>query len=128
MQDEQTRWDDRLAMLENTVRSGDNAGALEQLIAFDAELTRYVRGEERVLFPVLERFTSVSVHATASMRNEHRSLRRILDTIGELLVREDRRRGLDLLATLRSVLLLHVAKEEWVLYPLMRPVTAHPHE
>jgi iron-sulfur cluster repair protein YtfE (RIC family) len=83
-----------------------------------------VRGEERVLFPVLERFTSVSSKVTTTMRNEHRSLRGLVDTIGELIARADRRRGLELLATLRSVLLLHVAKEEWVLFPLIRPVAS----
>jgi iron-sulfur cluster repair protein YtfE (RIC family) len=121
MQDDQARWDDSLAQLETLVRSGDHDTALAQFMAFDAELTRYVRGEERLVFPVLERFTSVSAMTTNSMRNEHRSLRRLIDTVGELIARDDRR-GLDMLATLRSVLLLHVAKEEWVLYPLMRPV------
>jgi iron-sulfur cluster repair protein YtfE (RIC family) len=120
----QEDWDDRLAQLETSVRAGNRDTALEQLVAFDAELTRYVRGEERLLFPVLERFTSVPSTATAHMRHEHRSLRRLLDTAGELIAREDRRRGLDVLGTLRSVLLLHVAKEEWVLYPLTRPVSA----
>jgi iron-sulfur cluster repair protein YtfE (RIC family) len=122
MQDEQARWDDRLSLLEASLRSEDRTTTLEQFLAFDAELTRYVRGEEGVLFPVLERFTSVSPRATASMRNEHRCLRRLVDSIGEMIAREDRQRGLDLLSTLRSVLLLHVAKEEWVLYPLVRPV------
>lgn len=120
MQDEATRWDDRLSKLEATLQAGDRTAALEQLLAFDAELTRYVRGEENLLFPVLERFTALPAKATAVMRHEHRSLRRLLDTIGELVAREDRRRCLATLATLRSVLLLHVAKEEWVLYPLIR--------
>jgi iron-sulfur cluster repair protein YtfE (RIC family) len=115
MHDDSTRWDDKLSKLEGAVRSGERDHALDQFLAFDAELTRYVRGEERVLFPVLERFTCVP---------RHRSLRRLVDTIGELLAREERKRGLDMLATLRSVLLLHVAKEEWVLYPLMRAVAS----
>jgi iron-sulfur cluster repair protein YtfE (RIC family) len=120
MNDDRARWDDRLAQLEASVRAGNRDAALEQLVAFDAELTRCIRGEERELFPVLERFTSISTTATARMRHEHRSLRRLVDTVGELVAREDRRRGLAVLATLRSVLLLHVAKEDWVLYPLVR--------
>jgi iron-sulfur cluster repair protein YtfE (RIC family) len=124
MPDQQDLWEAPLTQLEETIRSGDRATALEQLITFDAELTRYVRGEERVLFPVLERFTSVSAAATTRMRCEHRSLRQLVDTLAELISRADRRRGLEVLATLRSVLLLHVAKEEWVLYPLVRPVAS----
>lgn len=121
MHDDHTCWDEELAKLDGSLRAGDRDAALEQLVAFDAELTRYVRREEREVFPLLERLASVPVTATASMRAEHRSLRRLIDTIGELIAREDRRRGLDALATLRSVLMLHVAKEEWVLYPWMQP-------
>lgn len=116
-------WDDRLSKLEASLRAGDRELALEDLLAFDADLTSYVRGEERVLFPVLERFTSLPSKVTARMRDEHRSLRRLLDSVEEQVARPDRGRGLDVLSTLRSVLLLHIAKEEWVLHPLMRPVT-----
>jgi hemerythrin-like domain-containing protein len=62
--------------------------------------------------------------ATRSMRTEHRSLRRLVDTLGELLARDDKQGGLDIVAQLRSVLILHVAKEEWVLMPLLRPMAA----
>lgn len=120
MQDDHAHLDDELARLEVSLRSGDGEIAFEHFVAFDAELTRYVRGEERILFPVLERFTSVPVTATARMRGEHRSLRKLVDRMGELLARNDKPRALAVLGTLRSVLLLHVAKEEWVLHPLLR--------
>ena len=81
-----------------------------------------MRGEERLLFPVLERFTSLSIRATTVMRAEHRCLRRLVDSLGALIAREDLLRALAVLSTLRSVLLLHVAKEEQVLDPLLRPV------
>jgi iron-sulfur cluster repair protein YtfE (RIC family) len=120
MHDDRMRWDDRLADLEVSLRSGDRADALAKLLAFDGELTRCVHGEEREVFPALERFASVPPLATARMRSEHRSLRRLVDAMGELIAREDHQRGLDVLATLRSVLLLHVAKEDWMLYPLVQ--------
>ena len=119
-------WDDKLAELETTLRAGDRDAALAQFLAFDAELARYVRGEERLLFPALERFTGVPARATANMRKEHRSLRRLVDTIGELIARRDRPRGLEVIENLRSVLLLHMAKEEWVLSPLLRPLQSSP--
>jgi len=122
MQDDQARWDDQLARLETSLRADDRDAALEQLIAFDADLAGYVRGEERVLFPALERFTGMSTHATGSMRAEHRSLRRLVDTLGQLIARRDRQQGLEVIGNLRSVLLLHIEKEAWVLSPLLRAV------
>lgn len=112
---ERSHWDDELSKLDRTLRAGDRASALEQLVAFDAALTRYVRSEERDVFPLLERLSAVPVRATETMRAEHRSLRRLLDTVGVLVAREEPRRGLAALSSLRSVLLLHVTKEEWVL-------------
>jgi iron-sulfur cluster repair protein YtfE (RIC family) len=120
MPDRHGRMDSKLAALDTCVRAGDHAGAIRQFIAFDADLTRYARGEEQLLFPVIDRFTSVPPSATAHMRSEHRSLRRLVDTLGTLLARDDAPRALDLLGTLRSVLLFHLAKEEWVLAPVMR--------
>lgn len=122
MEDTHARLDDRLERLAASLRAGDRNAAFDIYLSFDAELMRYVRGEERLLFPVLERFTSMPTTATRSMRSEHRSLRRLVDTLGELLARGDERGGLDIVSKLRSVLLLHVAKEEWVLMPLLRPM------
>lgn len=115
-----TRLDDTLAKLETSMLEGDHTGTLDLYLAFDGELTRYVQGEERLLFPVLERFTSMPSSATASMRIEHRSLRRLVDSLADLIARDDVHRGLDVLTSLRSVLLFHIAKEEWVLQPLVR--------
>jgi hemerythrin-like domain-containing protein len=121
MEDTHARLDDRLDRLATALRASNHNAAFDIYLAFDAEITRYVRGEERLLFPVLERFTSMPTTATRSMRSEHRSLRRLIDTLGELLARGDERAALDIVSKLRSVLLLHVAKEEWVLHPLLRP-------
>ena len=121
MEDTHARLDDRLDRLAAALRASNHNAAFDINLAFDAEITRYVRGEERLLFTVLERFTSMPTTATRSMRSEHRSLRRLIDTLGELLARGDERAALDIVSKLRSVLLLHVAKEEWVLHPLLRP-------
>jgi iron-sulfur cluster repair protein YtfE (RIC family) len=112
--------DDTLARLGASVRAADHAAAMDLYLMFDGQLTRYVHGEERVLFPVLERFTSMPSKATASMRDEHRSLRRLADSLGEHLASRDTRGGLEILGALRSVLMLHMAKEDWVLQPLLR--------
>ena len=120
MPDRHGRMDSTLAEIDLCVRTGDHDGAMEQLIAFDAELARYARGEEQLLFPVIDRFTSVPPRATEHMRREHRSLRRLVDTLGALLASDDTPRALDILGELRSVLLFHLEKEAWVLAPVMR--------
>jgi hypothetical protein len=122
--DRSTQLDDTLARLGSSLRAGDQEAALALYLAFDAELTRYVRVEERLLFSALERFTSLPHTATASMRSEHRSLRRLVDSLGEMIARADTARALAILASLRSVLLFHVAKEEWMLQPLERSIPA----
>lgn len=121
MKDDPGPLDDKLSLLETSLLAGDRDRVLELFLAFDAELSGYVRREERFLFPALERFTAMSRRATATMRTEHRSLRRLLDSLGEQIARADDRRGLDVLSSLRSVLILHFAKEAWMLGPLTRP-------
>jgi iron-sulfur cluster repair protein YtfE (RIC family) len=124
MEDTHARMDDNLATLAASLRVRDLDTAFDIYLEFDADLTGYVRGEERLLFPVLERFTSMPTTATRSMRSEHRSLRRLVDTLGELIARGDERASLEAVSKIRSVLLLHVAKEEWVLMPLLRPMAS----
>lgn len=121
MADRRHALDDTLEQLDATLRAGDRQAAMELYLAVDAELTRYVHGEEQLLFPALDRYTSVPVTATTTMRDEHRSLRRLLDALGVLIARAQEGRGLDVLSSLRSVLLLHLEKEEWVLQPLRSP-------
>jgi hypothetical protein len=48
----------------------------------------------------------------------------MVDALGELLARGDKPKSLDIVSKLRSVLILHVAKEEWVLNPLLRPIAS----
>lgn len=119
MHDEHTRFDDKLFELEGSLQSGDHETARAQLAAFDVALSRYVRNEERVVFPALERLVSTPFAPAIRMRLEHGSLRRLIAALRFALDRSDRRRGLDALGKLRSLLLLHVAKEEWILYPLL---------
>ena len=57
--DEHAQMDDTLSQIDASLRAGDPNAAFDLYLAFDALLTRYVRGEERLLFPVLERFTSM---------------------------------------------------------------------
>ena len=75
--------------------------------------------EERFLFPVLEEQEPTPFAPTARMRSEHGFLRRLVAALRDALRGGDRARGLRVLASLRSVLAVHHAKEEWVIHPLL---------
>jgi hemerythrin-like domain-containing protein len=124
LEDEHQRLDATLADLELALRSGDSDTVRAQLATFEAGLNRYVHGEERVLFPVLEALFPTRFGPTARMRREHRSLRKLVAAVWESLARGDRSRGTRMLGNLRSVFLLHLAKEEWIVYPLLEQVVS----
>ncbi|MDB4955560.1 MAG: hemerythrin cation-binding protein [Myxococcales bacterium] len=111
------RFDEELSKLDASLRSEDNVVARLQLAAFELQLSGYVSGEERVLFPAFERLDSTPRAYTETMRKEHGSMRCLVTRIWAALDRADHRRGLELVGALRSVLLLHVTKEDWFLYP-----------
>ena len=120
MDNQPASFDDHLAKVDASLRSGDNVMARLHLATFDLKLSGYVRGEERAVFPALERMTSGPCTPTAKMRTEHDSLRDLVSVMWDALDHADRHRGLDVLGTLRSLLVLHVAKEDWVLYPMLK--------
>jgi iron-sulfur cluster repair protein YtfE (RIC family) len=119
MESEHPCFDGQLERLDASLRAGDNEMARLHLAAFDLQLSGYVRGEERVMFPALERMMSGPCNPTARMRKEHESLRQLVATLWESVDDADKRRGLRVLGALRSLLMLHVVKEDWVLYPLL---------
>ena len=121
MEDEHDRLEDTLADVEWSLRAGDTDTARRQLATFEAGLNRYVHGEERLLFPALDALVlnRTRFDPTASMRREHRSLRKLTGAIWDSFARGDGSDAADALSTLRSVFLLHIAKEDLVIYPLL---------
>jgi iron-sulfur cluster repair protein YtfE (RIC family) len=122
----QTYLDDQHALLElwlTALRRALAARAFvdtrSRLAGFRAHLGRYMRGEERVLFPLYERLPSAGPASTAGMRQEHGDLLRMVDALGALVDRRDATRGQDALATLHDVLLVHSVKEDWMIYPAL---------
>lgn len=119
MDDEHVRLEDTLADVEWSLRAGDTDTARRQLATFEAGLHRYVHGEERLLFPALEALVLSRFDPTASMRREHRSLRKLTGAVWDSFARGDGSDAAHALSTLRSVFLLHIAKEDLVIYPLL---------
>ena len=107
-------FDGDLAQLEATLRRGDMERARLELATFDLQLGGYVRGEERVVFPALERRSPPLRGAISMMRREHEGLRSVVASLWEALDRGDVHRGVQRLEDLRSVRVLHIVKEDWV--------------
>ena len=107
----------RLAGLERAVQAGALDDANDRVIGFSAHLARYARTEELLLFPVYDQLAAQMSEPTIRMRREHAGLRRLVGRLVKLIARRDAGGALIALDTLRSVLLLHGAKEAWVIYP-----------
>lgn len=115
MVDDDAWYEDGLAAVERWLRLGDHEMARIDLAAFDLELSGYVRGEERVVFPAIERMHDGAYAPTVRMRHEHGRLRGMLRSVWDALDRGQAWQALEVLGGLRSVLVLHVAKEDWIL-------------
>lgn len=113
----QHRLDDVLSNLEACLAGGACASARRQLASFHAELNRYIWREEQHLFPLYERSAGSTI-ATVRLRREHRRIGRLLRALDGHLAADDLASSLGALAALRSVLVLHFTKEEWVIYPM----------
>lgn len=107
MEDDAGPWDAELARLAGALREGQHMLACMRLAQFALELEHRIRREERALATV-----SYAPLALAKVRGEHAALRRLVAMIASALDRGDDRRALDGVSKLRSVLVLHVAKEE----------------
>lgn len=117
--------DEDLILLERALGRRDLRAARAHLVSFGQRLTTYLRHEERTLFPLLEHQRPAPYLPTARMRREHVSLRQLLVLLWDTLGGADRRRELELVTLLRSVLMLHLIKEAWVLQPLLPRPDAH---
>ena len=106
-----------LDALTRSLIARDFFDAGQRLAGFGAHLRRYVRGEERVLFPVYARLPTVRPEPIARMRAEHGDLRAMVSSIAALIEQKDAPRGLVALGALDSVLVVHSLKEDWLVYP-----------
>ena len=99
------------------VDAGRMAEARQAYREFDQGLTRHIRIEEELLFPLFEARTGVVAGPTAVMRAEHREIERALGIMREGLEKGDPGAFREGLRFLREVLPDHNTKEEHVLYP-----------
>jgi hypothetical protein len=109
--------DEELARLAHTLRTGDHMMACLQLAEFALKLDRYIRREERALSYAYQLIAATPPKAMTTVHNEHTSLRHLVAMVANALDKDEARRGAEIVGRLRSVLLLHVAKEELLLAP-----------
>lgn len=105
-----------LSAIGRAARAHDLTGARLHLRRFRADLRRYVRGEERLLFPLYDHLPTTLAGATSRLHHEHAHLARMAARLDMLLARADQEAAVRGLGTLRSLLLVHHAKEDWVIY------------
>ncbi len=99
------------------VDAGELAEAEADYGAFMTGLSRHIRLEEELVFPLFEARTGVTGGPTTVMRAEHREIERALEMMRDGLAALSSEGFRDGLRFLRTVLPDHNAKEEHVLYP-----------
>lgn len=115
-------WDhDRLDAVLTDVSGKVDAGQMEParkaFRVFDQGLSRHIRLEEELLFPLFEARTGIRGGPTAVLRDEHREIQQALDIMREGLEEGRAERFREGLRFLRETLPEHNAKEERILYP-----------
>ncbi len=124
MHEELEQLDHELATLASSLRSGDHMFACARLGELAFKLDRYISREERALALAFQRGDGAAPRPVVVMQREHNSLREIVAAIASALDRADDARAIDIVGKLRSVLLLHIAKEERL---LPRPIASAAH-
>lgn len=99
--------DEALEAVERMLRVGKHAAARRQLASFVARYTARVDHEERALRAGPGRRREL----LAKVRQEHARLGVLVAALVDALAREHARSGLEVIEMLRSVFVLHVAKE-----------------
>lgn len=124
MHEDLEQLDHELAALACSLRSGDHMLACAQLGELAFKLDRYISREERALALVLQALDGAAPGPLVAMQREHKSLREMVAAVASALDRADDARAIDIVGKLRSVLLLHIAKEERLLPPQLA-IAAH---
>lgn len=116
------RLDGLLAAVCRHVETRQFEEAHATLAEFASGLSRHIRIEEEILFPIFEMRTCRGGGPTLVMRSEHREILAAVSGMRDGLERLDVDTFGEGLALLRQLLPAHNAKEELVLYPAIESV------
>lgn len=98
--------------------SGDWPVAQQHGAGFTQALRRHIEAEEKILFPAFEAATGMTSGPTEVMRFEHEQMRYQLQELQAALAAQDAAAARETFSLLVSLLELHNAKEERMLYPM----------
>ena len=85
---------------------------------FRLGLTRHIRAEEEILFPVFEDKTGMhDAGPTAVMRMDHKDIKELMDKIVNAADAKDEKTAVDSAQVIFNILADHNMKEEHILYP-----------
>jgi regulator of cell morphogenesis and NO signaling len=101
------------------VQEGHLQRAAERFQELEVGLSRHIRFEEDVLFPIFEERTGIKNGPTAVMRREHVAIRKAVEVMAQALERDDAARFREGEEALVQVLAPHNHKEERVVYPML---------
>ncbi len=85
---------------------------------FRLGLTRHIKAEEEILFPVFEEKTGMhDAGPTAVMKMDHKDIKELMDKIVNAADAKDEKTAVDCAGALFNILSDHNMKEEHILYP-----------
>lgn len=116
------RLDGILAVVCRKVEANQLEESQTALAGFAFGLSRHIRIEEELLFPIFEMRTGLGGGPTLVMRSEHREILAAVRTMRDGLAQLDTEVFREGLTFLHQVLPAHNAKEEHILYPAIERI------
>ncbi|MDQ1363688.1 MAG: hypothetical protein QG652_1550 [Pseudomonadota bacterium] len=119
MSHDHKRCDDMFVEAQKSAARKDWASARQYADLFIRNTLQHFHHEETVLFPAFEQTTGMTQGPTTVMREEHRTMRDLLDDLHQAVTNENQSRFLGIAETLYIFMQQHNMKEENVLYPMI---------
>lgn len=114
-----------LDQLDLQVQRGDWLQAEASHVSFRQSTREHFEAEEETLFPAFERSDLANLGSTALMRAEHRRMSIMLDCMGGALAVRDVPAYLEQSLQLRTLLMQHARKEDFLLEVLLGTRVQH---
>jgi hemerythrin-like domain-containing protein len=124
MTKEHGKCDQYFAKAEQSVDRMKWEDAESELRAYLEAMTRHFHIEEEILFRKFEQVNGAGMGPTRVMRMEHDQMRKLFDSMSDLLANKDKDGFLGSSETLLILMQQHNMKEEQMLYPMIDRIVA----
>lgn len=119
MSEDHKRCDDMFVEAQKFAARKDWVAARQYTDLFARNVLQHFNHEETVLFPAFEQKTGMTHGPTEVMRDEHITMRALVDDLHQAAANESSSRFLGVAETLFIFMQQHNMKEENVLYPML---------